>query len=157
MASAEGSASGGSSPFSSARRKRASKSASLQGAGLGTLLPALSKAAYGTLDPKLRPEGTALFSPSRVYGGMIGIALAQMFFYTNTQSMHLALVKNQTPHRAAAHTAGAIMKSRSCRSQRCGQPQAAIVAVIDQFNILMLAMLIVGRLVLFLRKPRPVN
>jgi DHA2 family multidrug resistance protein len=35
--------------------------------------------------------------------------------------------------------------------------QAAIVAVIDQFKILMFAMLIVSPLVLFLRKPRPAN
>ncbi|MDB5564050.1 MAG: putative efflux pump protein [Tardiphaga sp.] len=52
----------------------------LQGAGLGTLLPALSKAAFGTLDPKFRPEGTALFNLSRVYGSTIGIAVVQMFF-----------------------------------------------------------------------------
>jgi DHA2 family multidrug resistance protein len=35
--------------------------------------------------------------------------------------------------------------------------QAAVVAVIDQFEILMFAMLIVSPLVLFLRKPRPPN
>lgn len=35
--------------------------------------------------------------------------------------------------------------------------QAAIVAVIDQFKSLMLAMLVVSPLVLFLRKPRPAN
>jgi DHA2 family multidrug resistance protein len=35
--------------------------------------------------------------------------------------------------------------------------QAAVVAVIDQFKILMLAMLIVSPLVLFLRKPSPAN
>ena len=35
--------------------------------------------------------------------------------------------------------------------------QAAVVAVIDQFKILMIAMLIVSPLVLFLRKPRPAN
>jgi DHA2 family multidrug resistance protein len=35
--------------------------------------------------------------------------------------------------------------------------QAAFVAVIDQFKILMVVMLIVCPLVLFLRKPRPVN
>jgi MFS transporter, DHA2 family, multidrug resistance protein len=35
--------------------------------------------------------------------------------------------------------------------------QAAVVAVIDQFKILMLAMLIASPLVLFLRKPRPVS
>jgi DHA2 family multidrug resistance protein len=34
--------------------------------------------------------------------------------------------------------------------------QAAVVAVIDQFKILMFAMLIVSPLVLFLRKPRAV-
>jgi MFS transporter, DHA2 family, multidrug resistance protein len=35
--------------------------------------------------------------------------------------------------------------------------QAAVIAVIDQFEILMFAMLIVSPLVLFLRKPRPAN
>ena len=35
--------------------------------------------------------------------------------------------------------------------------QAAVIAVIDQFKILMIAMLIVSPLVLFLRKPRPAN
>jgi DHA2 family multidrug resistance protein len=35
--------------------------------------------------------------------------------------------------------------------------QAAVVAVIGQFKILMFAMLIVSPLVLFLRKPRPAN
>jgi MFS transporter, DHA2 family, multidrug resistance protein len=35
--------------------------------------------------------------------------------------------------------------------------QAAFVAVIDQFKILMFAMLIVSPLVVFLRKPRPTN
>ena len=35
--------------------------------------------------------------------------------------------------------------------------QAAVVAVIDQFKILMFAMLIVSPLVLFLRKPPLVN
>ena len=32
----------------------------LQGAGLGMLIPALTKAAFSTLDPKFRPEGTSL-------------------------------------------------------------------------------------------------
>jgi DHA2 family multidrug resistance protein len=35
--------------------------------------------------------------------------------------------------------------------------QAAVVAVIDQFKILMFAMLIVSRLVCFLPKPRRAN
>ena len=35
--------------------------------------------------------------------------------------------------------------------------QAAIVAVIDQFKVLMLAMLTVSQLVLFLRKSNPAN
>jgi len=46
----------------------------LQGAGLGMLLPALNKTAFGTLDPKFRPEGTALFNQLRAHGSAIGIA-----------------------------------------------------------------------------------
>ena len=129
----------------------------LQGTGLGTLLPALSKAAFGTLDPKFRPEGTALFNLSRVYGSTIGIAVVQMFFYNNTQAMHLALAKNHAPYRAAAHLAGSIDKPALAALNEMITQQAAVVAVIDQFKILMFAMLIVSPLVLFLRKPRPAN
>jgi DHA2 family multidrug resistance protein len=34
--------------------------------------------------------------------------------------------------------------------------QAAVIAVIDQFKILMIVMLVVSPLILFLRKPKPV-
>jgi MFS transporter, DHA2 family, multidrug resistance protein len=127
----------------------------LQGAGLGTLLPALSKAAFSTLDPKFRPEGTALFNLSRVHGSAIGIAVVQMFFYNNTQAMHVAPAKDLTPYRTAAHVAGSIDKPGLAALNDMITQQAAVVAVIDQFEILMFAMLIVRPLVLFLRKPRP--
>jgi DHA2 family multidrug resistance protein len=129
----------------------------LQGTGLGTLLSSLSKAAFGTLDQKFRPEGTALLSLSRVYGSTIGIAVVQTFFYTNTQAMHLALAKNLTPYRTVAHVAGSISKPELAALNGMITRQAAVVAIIDQFEILMFAMLIVSPLVLFLRKPRPVN
>jgi DHA2 family multidrug resistance protein len=127
----------------------------LQGTGLGMLLPALSKTAFSTLDPKFRPEGTALFNLSRVHGSAIGIAVVQIFFYNNTQAMHLALAKDLAPYRAAAHVAGSIAGPGLAMLNDMVTRQAAIVAVIDQFKILMLAMLIVSPLVLFLRKPRP--
>jgi DHA2 family multidrug resistance protein len=129
----------------------------VQGAGLGMLLPALSKTAFGTLDPKLRPEATALFGLARVYGSAIGIAVVQIFFYNNTQAMHLALAKDLSPYRAAAHVAGSMAKQGLAMLNGMITQQAAVIAVIDQFKILMFAMLIVSPLVLFLRKPRLAN
>jgi MFS transporter, DHA2 family, multidrug resistance protein len=129
----------------------------LQGTGLGILLPSLSKAAFSTLDAKFRQEGTAFFNLCRVYGSTIGIAIVQIFFYNNTQAMHLALAKNLAPYRAAAHVAGSIDKAALATLNEMVTQQAAIVAVVDQFKILMLAMLVVSPLVLFLRKPMPVH
>jgi DHA2 family multidrug resistance protein len=127
----------------------------LQGAGLGMLIPALARAAFGTLDPKLRPEGSALLNLARLYGSTIGIAVVQIFFYGNTQAMHVALAKDLTPYRTAAHVAGSIAKPDLAALNGMITQQAAVIAVIDQFEILMFAMLIVSPLVLFLRKPRP--
>ncbi len=129
----------------------------LQGAGLGMLIPALGKAAFGTLDPKLRPEGSALLNLSRLYGSTIGIAVVQIFFYDNTQAMHVALARDLTPYRTVAHVAGSIAAPGLAALNDMITQQAAVVAVIDQFEILMFAMLIVSPLVLFLRKPRPAN
>jgi DHA2 family multidrug resistance protein len=128
----------------------------LQGAGLGMVLPALTKIAFSTLDPKFRPEGTALFGLSRAYGSTIGIAIVQTFFFNNTQAMHLALAKHLTPYSAAAHAAANTKQGLAALNGMVTH-QAAFVAVVDQFKILMLAMLIVSPLVLFLHKPQPVN
>ena len=129
----------------------------LQGAGIGTLLTALTKTEFSTLDPTFRPEGTALSGVLRLYGSTIGVAIVQIFFYNNTQAMHLALAKNLAPYRAVAHITGSIARPALARLNDMITAQAAVVAVIDQFKILMIAMLIVSPLVLFLRKPRPAN
>jgi MFS transporter, DHA2 family, multidrug resistance protein len=127
----------------------------LQGLGLGILMPALTKAAFSTLDPKFRPEGTALFNLSRLYGSTIGVAVVQVFFYDNTQAMHLALAKDLLPYHAAAHamTASISLPGLAMLNEMI-TGQAAVVAVVDQFKILMIAMLVVSPFVLLLRKPR---
>ena len=129
----------------------------VQGAGLGILMPALTKAAFSTLDPALRPEGTVLFNLSRLYGSTIGIALVQTFFHQNTQAMHVALAKHLLPTRAAAHVAGSIAAPGLAGLNNMITGQAAFVGIIGQFEVMMIAMLIVSPLVLFLRKPRPAN
>jgi DHA2 family multidrug resistance protein len=124
-----------------------------QGAGLGMLLPALTKTAFSTLDPALRPEGTALFNLARLYGSTIGIATVLIFFYDNTQAMHLALAKDLTPFRAAARLAQSIGTPGLASLNDMITGQAAFVGVIGQFKVLMIAMLVVMPLPLFLRKP----
>jgi DHA2 family multidrug resistance protein len=127
----------------------------LQGAGLGILLPTLTRTAFSTLDPAFRPEGTALFNLSRLYGSTIGIAVVLTFFYNNTQAMHVALAKDLAPYRAAAHVTGSMARSGLAALNDMITGQAAFVGVIDQFKVMMIAMLIASPLVLFLRRPRP--
>jgi DHA2 family multidrug resistance protein len=126
-----------------------------QGAGLGILMSALTKAAFSTLSPELRPEGTALFNLSRLYGSTIGIAVVLIFFYNNTQAMHVALAKDLVPYRAAADVAGSIANSNLAALNDMVTGQAAFVGVIGQFKVMMIAMLIAGPLVLLLKKPSP--
>jgi DHA2 family multidrug resistance protein len=126
----------------------------IQGVGLGIMMPALSKVAFSTLDPALRMEGTGLFNLARVYGSTLGVAIVQIFFFNNTQAMHTALVSNLTPYHAAAHTAtagGLEMLNEMITGQ------AAFIAVVDQFKLLLWVMLVVSPLVVFLRKPVAVN
>jgi DHA2 family multidrug resistance protein len=129
----------------------------VQGAGLGILMPAVSKVAFSTLDPALRPEGTGLFNLARVYGSTLGVAIVQLFFFNNTQAMHMALVSNLTPYRVATQslTSAPLQVLEGLNEMITGQ--AAFIAVVDQFKILLVVMLVVSPLVLFLRKPVAAN
>jgi MFS transporter, DHA2 family, multidrug resistance protein len=124
----------------------------LQGAGLGVLMTALTNVAFSTLDPKFRPEAAALFNLSRFYGVTIGVAVVQVFLYNNAQAVYLALAKSLTPYRAAAHVADSVTTPGLATLSDMVTGQAAVIAVIDQFKILMFVMLVVSPLVLFLRK-----
>jgi DHA2 family multidrug resistance protein len=125
----------------------------IQGAGLGMLMPALSKVAFSTLDPKLRPEATGFFNLMRVYGSTLGVAVVQIFFFNNTQSMHSALVSQLTPYRLSTTTSLPALEGLN----HLVTHQAAFIAVMGQFKILLVAMLVVSPLVVFLRKPVPAN
>ncbi|MGY2260586.1 DHA2 family efflux MFS transporter permease subunit [Pseudomonas sp. SDO55104_S430] len=128
----------------------------LQGIGIGMSMASLAKVAFSTLDPKLRPEGTGLFNLLRSYGSTLGVAIVQIYFFNNTQAMHQALGANITPYSAASH--GASMSLPALEGiNHLVTHQAAFIAVIDQFKILMVAMLVVSPLVIFLRKPAATN
>ena len=71
--------------------------------------------------------------------------------------MHVALAKDLAPYCAAAHVTGSLEGPGLAALNNMITGQAAFVGVVDQFEITMLAMLIVSPLVLFLRKPRPAN
>ncbi len=121
----------------------------IQGIGIGMLMPALAKVAFSTLDPALRPEGTGLFNLLRVYGSTLGVAVVQLFFFNNTQAMHMALASQVTPYHALASSSLQTLEGLNHLITH----QAAFIAVMGQFKILLVAMLVVSPLVAFLRKP----
>lgn len=126
----------------------------LQGTGLGIMMPSLTKAAFSTLAPAFRPEGTALFNLARLYGSTIGIAVVQIYFYDNTQAMHLALAEHITAYGPVAAMAGSAAQPGLAALNAMITDQAAFIGIIGQFKVMMVVMLLASPLVLFLRKPR---
>lgn len=127
----------------------------MQGIGLGMTVPSLARTALGGLDPKVQQQGTAIFNLTRLYGGTIGVAIVQLYFYSNIQSMHLALAKDLAPYRAAAHVSGAMARPSLAMLNDMITGQAGVVSIIGQFKILFCAALVALPLAVFLRKPVP--
>lgn len=125
----------------------------IQGVGLGILMPALSKTAFSSIHPALRPEAAGVFNLMRVYGSTLGVAVVQVFFFNNTQAMHVALVSQLTPYGVKLPTSLPALEGLN----HLVTHQAAFIAVMGQFKILMIAMLVVSPLVLFVRKPAAAN
>ncbi|MGF6495678.1 DHA2 family multidrug resistance protein [Luteibacter sp. 621] len=126
----------------------------LQGAGLGMLMPAITRATFISLPPALRAHGTVLFNLARLYGSTLGVAVVQLYFFMNTQGMHSALAEHLRPYGAFAHMSNATTGAALAAINEGVTGQAAMVAVIGQFKLLFVAMLAVSPLILFLRPPR---
>ena len=94
-----------------------------QGLGTGFVYVPLAAAAFATLTPALRNEGTAIFSLTRNVGSSIGISVVNTLLTRNTQIMHSTLGEHVTryspvlrallPHGPRSmHTLAAIERNR---------------------------------------------
>jgi len=126
-----------------------------QGLGTGFVFVPLSAAAFATLNPALRNEGTAIFSLMRNIGSSIGISVVETLLTRNTQIMHASLAAQVTPFSAAVraqlHGGAATAKALSGLNATVTQ-QAAMIAYNDDFKLMMVLSLAAIPLVLFLRK-----
>ncbi|GAB2885464.1 DHA2 family efflux MFS transporter permease subunit [Paralcaligenes ginsengisoli] len=114
----------------------------IQGMGIGFTSVPLTTMTFSTLDKRLRPEGTAIYSLSRNIGSSIGISVMQTMLVRNTVIMHSSL--------AAYVTAGTLMSrpdplsglfDMSTSVGRAGldavlQNQASFIAYLDDFRLM---------------------
>jgi DHA2 family multidrug resistance protein len=131
----------------------------LQGFGLGFVFTPLSTVTFSTLPRNILTQGTAIFSLMRNVGGSIGISIVEALLAENTQVVHSRLVEHlrpdnplaQAPYLAAPYslsvpTGIAALNAEATR-------QAAMVAYIDDFKLMMLIVILSAPLLFLLRKP----
>jgi MFS transporter, DHA2 family, multidrug resistance protein len=131
----------------------------LQGLGLGLIFTPLSAVTFSTLPRHLLTQGTAIFSLMRNVGGSVGISIVEALLAQNTQVVHSRLVEQlrpdnplaRAPHLAAPYslTTPAGMAALNAEATR----QAAMVAYLDDFQLMMIIAIITLPLLLLLRRP----
>jgi DHA2 family multidrug resistance protein len=132
----------------------------IQGIGLGLVFVPLSAATFATLSPSMRAQGTALFSLVRNIGSSIGISLVQTLLVRNTVIAHASLAERVTYSNPAWHNP-AIARAYDLGTlggaaflEASVTQQAAMIAYIDDFWLMLFLTLAVTPLLLLVRPPR---
>jgi MFS transporter, DHA2 family, multidrug resistance protein len=129
----------------------------IQGIGLGLVFVPLAAAAFATLAPDLRADGTAIFSLMRNIGSAIGIAVAQALLVRNTQIAHAGLVENLgatnanmlTSPAGIAFNLGTVPGAAVFNAEVTRQ--AAMIAYLDDFRLMLLLTVVVIPLLIWMR------
>lgn len=130
----------------------------IQGFGVGLAYVPVSTLAFGTLSPALRNEGTAFFNLQRNIGSAIGISIVQTLLTENTQLMHARLAEHVTRYaldnpaylssHVDPHMAGGLAALDGAINH-----QAAMIAYLDDYKLMMVLTLAVIPLLGLLRPP----
>ncbi len=133
----------------------------MQGFGLGFVFTPLSTVTFSTLPRQLLTQGTAIFSLMRNIGGSVGIAIVEVLLAENTQIVHSRLMEHLRPDNPLAQSQLASPYSLTDPSgiaalNAMATRQAAMVAYIDNFKLMMIMVIAGVPLVLLLRRPRAV-
>ncbi len=133
----------------------------MQGFGLGFVFTPLSTVTFSTLPRQLLTQGTAIFSLMRNIGGSVGIAIVEALLAENTQVVHSRLIEHLRPDNPLAQSQLASPYSLTdpagiAALNAMATRQAAMVAYIDNFKLMMIMVIAGVPLVLLLRRPRAV-
>jgi MFS transporter, DHA2 family, multidrug resistance protein len=133
----------------------------IQGFGLGIVVLPMNLLALATLGPKLRTEAASLYNLMRSIGGSIAISVTTALIANNVQTLHAELGAHVSNTRAPWLNAGLLeqlgiqaesaMKIIDTEINR----QAAMVAYIDDYWVMMWAAIAVLPLVLLLKSAGP--
>ncbi|MDP1692716.1 MAG: DHA2 family efflux MFS transporter permease subunit [Burkholderiaceae bacterium] len=132
----------------------------VQGLGVGFVFVSLATVAFSTLSPRFRNDGAALFSLTRNIGASIGISAMVTLLAHNAQAGHTALAESINPFSLAlrqAVEAGVHDLSTAqgllAMEAEVGR-QAAMLAYLQDFRLMMWIALAGIPLIALLRKPR---
>jgi len=133
----------------------------VQGLGLGLVWVPVSTVAFTTLPATLRNEGTALFNLLRNIGSSVGISVVVFLLAQNTQRVHASLAEHITPYNAlsnpaaiAAHVDTGTLNGLAGLNAMITD-QAAMIAYIDDFRLMMVMTLVTIPFLLLIRSTRP--
>lgn len=130
----------------------------IQGLGIGLVFIPLNATAFATLPPQLRTDGSSLLNLTRSVGSSIGISVMMTLLSRNTQTSHADLAGHITPA-----ITGMLDLSSLERFQQYGEAglgmldlmvtrQAAMVAYIDDYWLMMWLSLAAVPMVLIMRR-----
>ena len=131
-------------------------SGALQGLGTGIVYVPMAALTFATLSPVFRNEGTALSNLIRNIGSSIGISAVQALFVRNTQVAHASLAAHVTAQSLARHLSGPFHGAIATAAavNHAVTAQAAMIAYIDDFYLMMLLTLLALPLLLLVRPSR---
>ncbi len=132
----------------------------VQGVGLGFIFVPLSTVTFSTLAPERRTDGASIFSLVRNIGAGIGISVMVTLLAQSTQTSHAGIVDNLNPFRLPLQPPflpqawNWHMPSGAIALNAEATRQAATIAYLNDFTVMMWVTLLAAPLLLLLKKKR---
>ncbi len=132
----------------------------VQGLGMGLVFISLNNAAFATLAPHLRTEGSSLLILLRSLGASIGISVTTTFLARNIQASHSDLASHVTASSTAVVDVSTIDRFQQLGSSVLGaldmeiNRQAAMIAYIDDFYLMMWVSAAALPMIFLMRRPK---
>ena len=133
----------------------------VQGAGMGFLFVPINTITFATLAARDRGEATGMFSLSRNIGSAVGISFMMFLLTRNTQINHALIGEWVTPfNRMLENPAVSHMMNPTTATGRALldltiNQQAAIIAYMNDYKVMMIMCIAVMPLLLLVRKSAP--